>query len=404
MFGTSNGAVGNDAGYGYQARSRGRGRYEAQEEQLVEGDLFGSTHRSSFLSADPPVGRPPRAAYYDGTTRASAGVGENIFMSGAGGGIGIGVGGAGGYNQTPAAQPSPFQRGPASANAFVSGSGSGSGLGPGYGSSSARYSSQVGAAAAGGQPQQAFSSSGGSFSSAVALVPVEADGGAGRGRNVMDDDDDDDDMPTRSLVDDPDSRDDGATAAAEAAAAAAAEGLRHRRARRGDGSRTDHGGGGSAGVLVGGVNVEPDAQRATWVVVWGVPPEMAREVLTRFLRFGHVEEQRGQSGSNWIYLKYATRLQAEKARAAGHGSRLTETVMLGVEKLSDDEAWHALREGRIPPLEAANPVLAKGAAGKNAKGCDAMEIDDADLLGAPPQRPRGDMSVCRRILAAFGFH
>lgn len=35
--------------------------------------------------------------------------------------------------------------------------------------------------------------------------------------------------------------------------------------------------------------------------------------------------------------RYATRLQAEKALAAGHGSRLTDTVMLGVQRVPDDE-------------------------------------------------------------------
>lgn len=36
--------------------------------------------------------------------------------------------------------------------------------------------------------------------------------------------------------------------------------------------------------------------------------------------------------------RYATRLQAEKALAAGHGARLTDTVMLGVQRVPDDEA------------------------------------------------------------------
>lgn len=39
-----------------------------------------------------------------------------------------------------------------------------------------------------------------------------------------------------------------------------------------------------------------------------------------------------------LFTRYATRLQAEKALAAGHGSRLTGTVMLGVQRVSDDEA------------------------------------------------------------------
>lgn len=252
--------------------------------------------RPSFRSTDPPAGRPPRAAYYDGAG-AGAGTGGNAFING-------GAGSVGGYKETPATQPSPFKRGPASTNAFLSGTGGGSDLGGGYGG--ARYNSQVGAAGSQQQQQQqqSFSFNGG-FSSEVALVPVEANGGANRGRNVMDDDDgDDDDMPTRSLVDDPDVHDDGPSAAA--AAAGAAGGLRYRPGRGGgEGSRTGHGGGGgaSAGGGVGGFNAEPDALRATWVVVWGVPPDMANEVLTRFLQFGHVEEQRGQPGSNWLYMK-----------------------------------------------------------------------------------------------------
>lgn len=40
--------------------------------------------------------------------------------------------------------------------------------------------------------------------------------------------------------------------------------------------------------------------------------------------------------------RYATRLQAEKALAAGHGSRLTATVMLGVQKVPDDEVCYGV--------------------------------------------------------------
>lgn len=35
---------------------------------------------------------------------------------------------------------------------------------------------------------------------------------------------------------------------------------------------------------------------------------------------------------------------------------------------------------------------------------DAMEIDDTDLLGPPPQRPSSDKSICGRIMALFGFY
>ncbi|CAM9225988.1 unnamed protein product, partial [Scytosiphon promiscuus] len=262
MFGSS----GGDGGYGvqqhgYQTRSRGRSRHEAQEERLVEGDLFGSTKRQSFRSAEPPTGLPPRASYYDGTSN----VGGNAFANAAGAGAG---GGPVGYGQTPrVAQPSPFARGrtptnsyaaPTPTNAFFSTDG-GVGTAPRSGYGGPRYS-QV-SPATGPRPQQeqdpqGFSAGVGSASE-VALVPVESSG-SGRGR-------------------------------------------------------------------------------ATWVVVWGVPLGKGNEVLTRFLNFGDVEEQRGHPGSNWLYLKYATRLQAEKALAAGHGSRLTDTVMLGVQRVPDDE-------------------------------------------------------------------
>lgn len=40
--------------------------------------------------------------------------------------------------------------------------------------------------------------------------------------------------------------------------------------------------------------------------------------------------------------RYATRLQAEKALAAGHGSRLSDTVMLAVQKVLEDEVGKRL--------------------------------------------------------------
>eukprot|EP00903_Cladosiphon_okamuranus_P017556 g16170.t1 len=403
MLGNTGGTPGGDTGFGaqpaYQTRSRGRGRHEAQEERFVEGDLFGSTKRPSFRSTEVPSGLPPRAAYYDGSGGGGGGGGgsASAFRNG-----GYGNGGAqGGYSQIPTLQASPFARGPTPTNAFFSGAGGGLSSAPGSVYGSARYS-QV-SPATGPRPtahQQGCSPDVGGFgrsSGEVALVPVESGGGE---RNVMDDDDDDD-MPTRSLADLLDIRDDGDNAAAE--------GLRYRRGGAVGGGRGLRVGGGSGDILRGGgggIRAErPDTQRATWVVVWGVPPGSATEVLTRFLQFGHVEEQRGQPGSNWLYLKYATRLQAEKALAAGHGSRLTDTVMLGVQRISDDETWQSLREGRIPPLNAAQPMLARVRAppGRATTG-DAMEVDDADLLGTPPQRPSGDRSVCGRIMALFGFY
>ncbi|CAB1116319.1 unnamed protein product [Ectocarpus sp. CCAP 1310/34] len=311
MFGNSGGDVGyGTQQQGYQTRSRGRGRDGPPEGQVVEGDLFGNPKRQNFRSTDPPTGVPPRGAYIDATAGGGGGGGGgNAFRSGGAG--------AGGYGQTPAsAQPSPFARGPMNASSSVAGGGSAPG--PGYGAGGYSDPGQT----AQQQQQHGFGARVG-FSSDVAFVPVEASGNS-RGQNVMDDDDDDDDIPTRSLADDPDDVRDGGVLFG------GGEGLR---SRRGGGGDDRMGGGGG----FGGFNAAPDTQRATWVVVWGVPPGKSNQVLIRFLQFGDVVEQRGQPGSNWLYLKYATRLQAEKALAAGHGSRLTDTVMLGVQRVLDDE-------------------------------------------------------------------
>ncbi|CAM9524118.1 unnamed protein product [Ectocarpus sp. 4 AP-2014] len=307
-----------DVGYGtqqqgYQTRSRGRGRDGPPEGQVVEGDLFGNPKRQSFRSTDPPTGVPPRGAYHDAT--AGGGGGGNAFRNGGAG--------AGGYGQTPAAaQPSPFARGPM--NPSFSAAGGGSVPGPGYGAGG--YSNPGQTAQQQQQQQQHGFGARVGFSSEVALVPVEASGNS-RGRNVMDDDDDDD-IPTRSLADEPDDVRDGEVLFG------GGEGLRSRRGGGGGGGGDDRMGGGGG---IGGFNTASDTQRATWVVVWGAPPGKSNQVLIRFLQFGDVVEQRGQPGSNWLYFKYATRLQAEKALAAGHGSRLTDTVMLGVQRVPDDE-------------------------------------------------------------------
>lgn len=218
----------------------------------------------------------------------------NSFFASATGG-----GGGGGYNGTA---PGSSYAAPTPTNAFFSttagGGDGGVGSAPRSSYGGARYT-QV-SPATGPRPQQEQQqqqqqqgvSPGVGSSSEVALVPVEA---SGNGRGVTMDDDDDDDMPTRSLADDPDVvRDSGFSGATE--------GIRY----RGGGA----GGGGSGRVSVGGEgavggfsNAEPDTERTTWVVVWGVPPGKGSEVLTRFLQFGDVEEQRGHAGSNWLYLK-----------------------------------------------------------------------------------------------------
>lgn len=163
------------------------------------------------------------------------------------------------------------------------GGGGGGGAGPAYGGRGYGGQAVNGAGAGRAEHNPSAAWNGGE----AALVPVDANGGSRTGQTSMLDDDDDDFMPTRSLADN-DVGDGGAGAGA---------GLRQRRG--GDGRA-----GGSGGVdHAFGRQAEPDVQRATWVVVWGVPQEKATDVLTRFLQFGHIEEQRGHPDSNWLYFK-----------------------------------------------------------------------------------------------------
>lgn len=182
-----------------------------------------------------------------------------------------GGGGVGGYNQNPTAQASPFARRPVQSNGSVSAGGSAVGA-----ASAAATGWSYGRVSPPADGRQDASATMG-FGGEVALVPVDANGSS-HGRSVMYEDDDDE-MPTRSLADSHDVHDDGV-------------GGRGLRQRRGGDGRTS-----------GIVNEEPDAQRATWVVVWGVPPGKANDVLTCFLQFGHIEEQRGKHDSNWLYFK-----------------------------------------------------------------------------------------------------
>lgn len=218
--------------------------------------------RATFRSSDSPSGQPARAVYYDGT-------GLNTFRTG---------GGDVGYEQSSGAQASPFERRPSLPNGFISTGGvTMGGAGAAYGGAYGQANPVMGVTL--------DSSSNVGFGNEVALVPVESNGSS-RGQDVMDDNEDDDDyMPTRSLADNSDVGDSGVRAG----------GLRNRRG--GDGRL---GGGVDAGF---GRRTEPDAQRATWVVVWGVPPGKSSEVLTCFLQFGHIEEQRGKPNSNWLYFK-----------------------------------------------------------------------------------------------------
>lgn len=62
--------------------------------------------------------------------------------------------------------------------------------------------------------------------------------------------------------------------------------------------------------------------------------------------------------------RYATRLQAEKAVAAGHGSRLSDKVMLGVQKVQDEVS--ARRDPNMPCMLLSHAMYACLSAGRQA--------------------------------------
>jgi len=68
---------------------------------------------------------------------------------------------------------------------------------------------------------------------------------------------------------------------------------------------------------------------ATWVTVWGFPPSAASYILQQFGACGTVLQHLMPPNSNWMHIRFQTRLQASKA-IGRNSSVLGGSIMVGV--------------------------------------------------------------------------
>jgi nuclear pore complex protein Nup53 len=73
----------------------------------------------------------------------------------------------------------------------------------------------------------------------------------------------------------------------------------------------------------------PPNPLSTWVTVWGFPPSAASFVLQQISACGTVLQHVMPPNSNWMHVRFQTRLQASKA-VGKNGSVIGNTIMLGV--------------------------------------------------------------------------
>lgn len=83
------------------------------------------------------------------------------------------------------------------------------------------------------------------------------------------------------------------------------------------------------------------APLATWVTVWGFPPSAASFILQQFGACGTVLQHVMPPNSNWMHIRFQTRLQATKALGKNAGV-LGGSIMVGVAPCRDDSVLDAL--------------------------------------------------------------
>mmetsp|Transcript_33503 Transcript_33503/g.105851 ORF Transcript_33503/g.105851 Transcript_33503/m.105851 type:complete len:306 (-) Transcript_33503:261-1178(-) len=170
-----------------------------------------------------------------------------------------------------------------------------------------------------------------------------------------------------------------------------------------------------------------DMRWATWVIVFGFQPGQAPAVLRYFQRFGDVVEHH-RGGGNWLFLRYRTKLQAQKA-VAQNGTTLGPNLMVAVAPLTPerarelgfdlDENGMAYADGGVVPgmMPPTTPsggsvmfspqhgsMRAKlraaqewGALDSSRKRYDALGANgDEDIMMAPAVKKR---NICQRIMA-----
>jgi Nup53/35/40-type RNA recognition motif len=87
---------------------------------------------------------------------------------------------------------------------------------------------------------------------------------------------------------------------------------------------------------------QPDMNASTrfderWVTVFGFSRDRTTEVLHGFQKYGEIEQHRMGTG-NWLHMRYATKLQAQRALSK-NGKILNGDLMLGVAPCIDESAW-----------------------------------------------------------------
>ncbi|ETV99427.1 hypothetical protein H310_08120 [Aphanomyces invadans] len=126
-----------------------------------------------------------------------------------------------------------------------------------------------------------------------------------------------------------------------------------------------------------------------WVTVFGFPMQDMEVVLSYFQAIGNVAQYRHGRG-NWLYLRYQTRLQAEKALIES-GSTLGGRVMIGVKRclaweMDADAPMVNVTDSTSPPPSMLSRDLL-------------VNPTDVDVM----ESPRRHDDICSRFLR-FLFH
>jgi len=130
-----------------------------------------------------------------------------------------------------------------------------------------------------------------------------------------------------------------------------------------------------------------------WVVAFGFNNATEKAALADLQACGRVQEQHSGQG-NWLFIRYETRLQAEKALCR-NGILLTPNIMLGVCRLDNQMASRLnfrLDKGGTGVQDSC-PPKEKGAADILKRKRQFLDDDDDDILIKPKKKE----GVCTRI-------
>jgi len=107
---------------------------------------------------------------------------------------------------------------------------------------------------------------------------------------------------------------------------------------------------------------------STWVTVWGFPPSAASFIVQQMSGCGTVLQHVMTPNSNWMHVRFQTRLQASKA-VAKNGSVIGGTIMVGVSPCRDESVLDQLNSSCLDTSSAtaggANASVASLGSGLN---------------------------------------